>query len=67
MELSRNSRYVFRLMFHFVWIPKYQNKVFVDPCRRGRKAIITTIGYDYDIEIVELEIPIDHTHMVVRT
>jgi len=25
------------------------------------------IGYDYDIDIVELEIPVDHIHMVVRS
>ncbi len=31
------------------------------------KAIIEKIGYDYDIDIVELEIPEDHIHMVVRS
>jgi putative transposase len=31
------------------------------------KTIIQKIGYDYDIEIVELEIPPDHIHMVVRS
>ena len=30
------------------------------------KAIIQKIGYDYDIDIVELEIPEDHIHMVMR-
>lgn len=29
--------------------------------------IIEKIGYDYDIDIVELEIPADHIHMVVRS
>jgi putative transposase len=31
------------------------------------KGIIEKIGYDYNIEIVELEIPVDHIHMVVRS
>ena len=31
------------------------------------KAIIHKIGFDYDIDIVELEIPTDHIHMVVRS
>jgi putative transposase len=31
------------------------------------KAIIQKVGYDYDIDIVELEIPEDHIHMVVRS
>ena len=28
--------------------------------------IIQKIAYDYDTEIVELEIPVDHIHMVIR-
>jgi putative transposase len=31
------------------------------------KQIIEKIGYDYNIEIEELEIPVDHIHMVVRS
>ncbi len=54
-------------MYHFVWIPKYRHKVFVEPQRTTMKAIIEKVGYDYGIEIVELEIPEDHIHMVVRS
>lgn len=53
-------------MYHFVWIPKYRHKVFSTPYRESLKNIISKVGYDYDIEIVELEIPVDHIHMVVR-
>lgn len=67
MELRRNTHHVFRLMYHFVWIPKYRHKVFTEPYRSDLRAIIQKIGYDYDIEIVELEVPVDHIHMVVRT
>ena len=54
-------------MYHFVWIPKYRHKVFKEPYRENLKAIIRKIGYDYNIEIVELEVPEDHIHMVVRS
>ena len=54
-------------MYHFVWIPKYRRKVFSDLYREAMKIIIHKIGYDYDIDIVELEIPEEHTHMVVRS
>lgn len=67
MELQRNSHHVFRIMYHFVWIPKYRHKVFVEPYRSSLKGIIEKIGYDYNIEIVELEVPVDHIHMVVRS
>ena len=67
MELQRNTHHVFRIMYHFVWIPKYRHKVFYEPYRTTLKNIIEKIGYDYNIEIVELETPVDHIHMVVRT
>ena len=67
MELQRNSHHVFRIMYHFVWIPKYRHKVFYEPYRESLKCIIRKIGYDYNIEIIELEIPKDHIHMVVRS
>ena len=67
MELRRNTHHVFGLMYHFVWIPKYRHKIFEEPYRSVLKGIINKIGYDYDIEIVELETPMDHIHMVVRT
>lgn len=66
MELQRNTHHVYRLMYHFVWIPKYRHKVFGEPYGEVLKGIIEKIGYDYDIDIVELEIPEDHLHMVVR-
>ncbi|NKB63527.1 MAG: IS200/IS605 family transposase [Gammaproteobacteria bacterium] len=67
MDLQKNTHHVYRLMYHFVWIPKYRHKVFEEPFRSELKGIIKEIGYDYDIEIVELEIPVDHIHMVVRS
>ena len=67
MELTRNSHHVFRIMYHFVWIPKYRHKVFIEPHRSNLKEILYKIGYDYNIEIVELEIPTDHVHMVVKS
>jgi len=66
MELQRNTHHVYRPMYHFVWIPKYRHKVFSEPYRGTLKWIIEKVGYDYDIDIVELEIPEDHLHMVVR-
>ncbi len=41
--------------------------MFSEPYRTEMKAIIQKIGYDYDIDIIELEIPEDHIHMVVRS
>jgi putative transposase len=67
MELDRNSHHVFRIMYHFVWIPKYRHKVFKESYRSALKDIVYKIGYDYNIDILELEIPVDHVHMVVKS
>ncbi len=53
-------------MYHFICIPKYRHKVFYEPYLATVKAIIQEVGYDYDIDIVELEIPEDHINMVIR-
>ena len=54
-------------MYHFVWIPKYRHKVFKEPYRKNLKLIIQEAGYDYNIEVIELEIPEDHIQMVVKS
>ena len=53
-------------MYHFVWMPKYQNKVFKEPYRAVLKDIIHKIAYDYEIGIVELDVSVDHIHRVVN-
>ena len=66
MKLQGDTHHVFRLMYHFVWIPKYRRKVFTEPYRSTMQRIIEKIAYDYNIDIVELELPVDHIHMVIR-
>ncbi len=67
MDLQKNTHHVYRLMYHFVWIPKYRHKIIDEPYRSELINIINKIGYDYDIEIIELEIPADHVHCVIRS
>lgn len=50
-----------------MWIPKYRLKVFIEPYRETMKEIINKADFDYDIDIVELGIPEDDIHMVVRS
>jgi putative transposase len=38
----------------------------VEPYREAMKSIIRKIGYDYDFDIQELEIPEVHIHMVIK-
>ena len=66
MELARNSHHVFRIMYHFVWIPKYRNAVFKAPYADYLKALIRKIAYDYDMEVSEIEVVDDHIHMMLK-
>ncbi len=49
MELQRNTHHVYRLMYHFVWIPKYRHKVFSEPYREVLKGIIETQVSEFKI------------------
>ena len=66
MELIRGLHNVYRIMYHFVWIPKYKHKIFGEPYRGMLKGIIKKITYDHDMEIEEIEIPDDHIHLLVK-
>ena len=67
MELEHGLHNVYRIMYHFVWIPKYRHKVFSEPYRSDLKAIIIKAAYDHEMEVEEIEIPEDHVHMVIKT
>ena len=66
MEFSRNSHHVFSLHYHFVWIPKYRHKIFTEPYRTDLKNIIKQTAYNYNMEVTEIEIPLDHIHMMIK-
>lgn len=54
-------------MYHFVWIPTYRHKLFREPYASTLKRVLRKIGYDYNMTVVEVEIPVDHIHMVVES
>lgn len=66
MKFSQNAHHVFHLHYHFVWIPKYRHKIFVEPYREDLKNIIKQTAYNYNMEVTELEIPPDHIHMMIK-
>lgn len=65
MDLQRASHHVYRLEYHLVWTPKYRHPVFTEPYRTALKQIIRKAAYDYDMEVLEIEIPSDHIHALV--
>jgi putative transposase len=66
MGLKRVSHAVYDTVYHLVWCPKYRKKIFVEEDIRGRaEEIIKEICDEYGIEIEEMEVAIDHVHLLV--
>ena len=66
MTLKRASHAVYDTVYHLVWCPKYRKKTFGDETIRERaEQLIKEISEEYGIEIEEMEVAIDHVHMLV--
>lgn len=65
MELQHAEHHVYRLEYHLVITPKYRCKAFQKPYMDILKQILIKTAYDYDCEILEIEIPVDHVHMLI--
>ncbi|MEJ2009396.1 MAG: IS200/IS605 family transposase [Acidobacteriota bacterium] len=66
MGLKRASHAVYDTAYHLVWCPKYRKKIFGEEAiREGAEQLIREISEEYGIEIEEMEVAIDHVHLLV--
>ena len=66
MASKRTSHAVYETVYHLVWCPKYRKKIFGEAeVREGAEQLIKEISEEYGIEIEEMEVAIDHVHMLV--
>jgi len=66
MGLKRSSHAVYDTAYHLVWCLKYRKKIFEDERIRERaEQLIKEICEGYGIEIEEMEVAIDHVHLLV--
>ena len=66
MSLKRSSHAVYDTAYHLVWCPKYRKKIFTEEEIRERaEQLIKEISEEYGIEIEEMEVAIDHVHLLV--
>jgi putative transposase len=66
METRVSGHGVYRTEYHVVWIPKYRRRI-LNPGVRGylRKLFPRVIRSLPGCEIIELNIQVDHIHMVM--
>ncbi|MEE9536168.1 MAG: IS200/IS605 family transposase [Desulfobacterales bacterium] len=66
MAIKRTSHAVYDTSYHLVWCPKYRKKIFERKDIKERaEQLIREICEDYGFEIIELEVMVEHVHILV--
>ena len=66
MRFRKSSHSIYRTEYHLVWIPRYRRKIFVGGVRSYAQKLLTHLeDLEPDIEVIKLNVQIDHVHMVI--
>ena len=65
MKARRGAHTVYRLAYHFVWIPRYRRKVLTGDVARRLEELIREICTARDWEVEALTVWSDHVHLFV--
>lgn len=66
MRFRKSAHAVYRTEYHLVWIPRYRRKIFVSGVKQfAQKAIRSLPGLDPDIEVIKINVQLDHVHVVI--
>ena len=64
--MRRTSHSVYETSYHLVWCPKYRRDIFKpSEIRKGAKELIRAICEEYGFEVEELEVSMDHVHIML--
>lgn len=64
--MRRTSHSVYETSYHLVWCPKYRRDIFkAAEIRKRTKELINEICSEYSFEVQELEVSVDHVHLMV--
>lgn len=66
MEYRSGAHAIYKTEYHLVWIPRYRRKVFVTGVKEYAEKVLTHIPeLDPDIEVIKVNVQVDHVHMVI--
>ena len=66
MKFRKNAHAIYKTEYHLVWIPRYRRNVFVKGVKEYAEKLFSHIPeLDPDIEVVKLNIQVDHVHMLM--
>ena len=64
--LRRSSHAVYDLKYHFVWIPKYRERILTPEIADYAKQVFRKIAEEYDMVIDTVEVVEDHVHIFLE-
>jgi putative transposase len=66
MRFRKSAHAIYKTEYHIVWTPRYRRKIFVRGVREYAQKLIAHLdGLDPDIEVVKVNAPLDHIHLVL--
>jgi putative transposase len=66
MRFSKSAHATYKLEYHVVWTPRYRRKIFVQGIKQYlEKVLLNLSGIDDDIKVEQVNVQVDHIHMIV--
>ena len=64
-KVTYGRGYVYTIQYHIVWCTKYRHKILQGKVETSLKEIIQKIAEDNKFRIEEMEIDLDHVHLLI--
>lgn len=66
MRFRKSAHAVYKTEYHIVWTPRYRRKIFVRGVKEYADKLLAHLpDLDSDIEVVKVNVRLDHVHLVV--
>ncbi len=66
MRFRKSAHGVYKTEYHIVWTPRYRKKLFVEGIKQYAEKVLQHLeGLAEDIEVIKVNVQIDHIHMVI--
>ena len=66
MRFRKSAHAIYKTEYHIVWTPRYRRKLFVKGVKQYAEKIFRNIeDLDGDIEVIKVNVQVDHVHMVI--
>ena len=66
MRFRKSTHAVYKTEYHIVWTPMYRRKIFVAGVKQYVEKLLKHIeGLDEDIEVIKVNVQVDHIHIVI--